>query len=88
MSGFERSGVFGLTATKAKYWHGVGQHYGSGCPRRGDLAHIVADHLLPAGFVVVKDGRGSYVELTGPGLDEEKTGALYTAISGQPARPE
>jgi hypothetical protein len=79
VSGFSRSrpGVFDLTATKADYWH---RSQPCACP---DLDAIYLEHLEPAGFER-HDAPSPYVlRLTGPGLSERNTSALYEAVSGR-----
>lgn len=74
MSGFEgQSGWYGLTPTKARYWH----RYRTDCECRS-IEDIVTNHL---GAFEVQD-KGSWWRITGPGLREGWTGELYEAISG------
>jgi hypothetical protein len=69
-------------------WDGYHRRY---CGCRGDW---VTEHAEPAGLRVVRDG-GGFVALVGPGLTEGdgldesalSTGALWTAVTGQPADP-
>jgi hypothetical protein len=83
MSGFEdRSGVYGLTPTKAMYWHRA--RIGENCCG-GRLGDIVEVHCQPAGFTVVKWGKGrGWCTLIGPGLENGWTADLWQAISGAP----
>jgi hypothetical protein len=77
MSGFEgKSGWYGLTPTKAAYWH---RYRECGC--RG-LDDIVNAHLVDDGFTV-QDHR-TWVRVTGPGLVDGWVSDLYLAISGAP----
>ena len=72
MSGFQRSkGTYQLTGKKAEHWH-RDCHCGA-----KSFDDIVSTHLRPAGFSVV----GRYGEISGPGLSEGSTTALYLAVS-------
>ncbi len=85
VSGWEQYGydapAFGLTSTKAGYWHRK-----CPCGRGGDLAFLVETHLKPAGVQVLKDG-GNYLHVTWPGIvggrhAADGTDVLYAALIG------
>lgn len=83
MSGFEgKSGWYGLTPTKAGYWHRYrGYPAAPACGCRS-LHDIVNAHLLDDGFTI--EDRRTWVRVTGPGLVDGWSADLYLAISGEP----
>lgn len=83
MSGFEgRTGWYGLTGTKFKYWH----RYNTTCGAT-DWDDEIQRHLLDNGFTV--EDNGSWLRVTGPGLVDGWTADLYLAVSGaDPARAD
>lgn len=81
VSGFA-AGLFGLTTTKALYWHRFAADE-CGCV---DLSGVVARHVVPAGFRVVRWTPGSRAAyLSGPGISSGSTDELYRAVSRPPA---
>ena len=78
MSGFEgKSGWYGLTSTKAEYWHRY--RGGDGCRSLEDILHA---HVWDEGFTVQE--KGAWARITGPGLVDGWVSDLYLAISGAP----
>jgi len=80
VSGFDgERDHFGLTPTKARYWH---RHPVAEC--HGGIA----EDLRAAGLTVVE--HKTWWEVFGPGVDGEKglygggAGVIWTALSGQP----
>ena len=72
MSGWQRAaGTYQLTTQKAIYWH---RDCDCGA---ASIDEMFATHLVPAGFSVV----GPYNEISGPGLSEGDSTALYLAVS-------
>ena len=85
MSGFQRNGVYDLTASKAASWHGRRQ--GCNCSNlHNPLPSIYLKHLEPEGFSQEEAPSQYVLRLRGPGIAERRTGPLYEAISGKPAR--
>lgn len=78
MSGFVGGGAYELTATKAEYWHRFCR-----CGRRTP-AEIIRGHVVPAGFDARPGRGGRFWRITGPGLEDGNTNALYMAVSGRP----
>lgn len=81
MSGFEgKTGWYGLTATKAEYWHRYRDY--PALPRCGcrSLEDIIHAHVWDAGFTV--EEHSAWARITGPGLVDGWTDLLYLAISG------
>lgn len=72
MSGFRRGhDTYQLTTAKAEHWH---RRCACGA---STFARIMEQHAAPAGFSLV----GPHGELSGPGLADGSTDALYAAIS-------
>lgn len=69
---------YGLTATKAHYWHGR-----RGCCETFD--DIVRRHVEPLGWDVARRGAG-YIDLVVPGPKTHPAGPteLWTAVRGGP----
>lgn len=84
MSGFERKnrGVFGLTWTKARYWH---SYRTDGCPC-DDLDDYYARHIEPAGFQRLDSPSPALLRVSGPGLDQHNDSHLWESMTGQPSR--
>ncbi len=89
MSGWDLDGkysvtAFGLTSTKAGYWHRRCPCGGPG----GDLQWLAETHLVPAGIEVLKDG-GNYLHVTWRGIAGGRHGGdgqdvLYAACVTAP----
>lgn len=72
--------AFGLTFTKAHYWHRR-----CPCQRWGGMDWLASTHLAPAGLTVLKVA-DSYLHVTWPGVvaghSTEGTDPLYAAVIG------
>lgn len=85
VSGFiERTGLYELTATKAKSWHAGWRYVEGGCPHGcADVDDVIDNHVR--GRWEVEDGHSrNFWRITGPGLSEGFTADLWLAISGAP----